>query len=492
LRERERARIEEIEAAEKAKMLKIEQQREKRALQREKEDGRERQEAAARSRAAREEEEREERRQSRVAKLKQNERDRMKARQETASSRGDRGASTGAGAGAVPIPFRGGSRSKDSPRDSVGELFSLSPPRNLPSAELNFTPAAGEGLGGKEDKEGMLLIPPMTLLGGRWKVIRELGRGAFAQVYLCRDNRDDSESGGYLAIKVAKSDPKATEEAHDEAGLLSMLQEHASFPEDCIVRLVGCGLLSGRVVIATEALHSNLAQELKRRRNANAGEATGLAVHDVRCIVRDIAQAIAFLHSLYYIHCDLKLDNVLFRMNPENQVGIPAGVRVKLIDFGSVRQWNPKRNNTAMVQTRSHRAPEVHLGYGWDPRIDVWSLGCIAAELFLGEYLLPSSSLQESCAVIGAVCGRFPLEMIPPHLNGYFEADGEPRELHDILSMQEAADPFYPAHLRERRRLEQIFPPKARTLATACSRMLAIDPRLRCSSEEALRLPFLS
>ena len=72
--------------------------------------------------------------------------------------------------------------------------------------------------------------------------------------------------------------------------------------------------------------------------------------------------------------------------------------RCKLIDFGSVRQWNPKRNNSAMVQTRSHRAPEVHLGYGWGPKIDVWSLGCVGVELFLGEAFLPAASLQESLA----------------------------------------------------------------------------------------------
>ena len=74
-------------------------------------------------------------------------------------------------------------------------------------------------------------------------------------------------------------------------------------------------------------------------------------------IVRDITTAVAFLHRLGYVHCDIKLDNCV--------VTAPQVARAKLIDFGSVRKLRGTRKHTAVVQTRSHRAPEVHLGSAW-------------------------------------------------------------------------------------------------------------------------------
>jgi serine/threonine protein kinase len=108
-----------------------------------------------------------------------------------------------------------------------------------------------------------------------------------------------------------------------------------------------------------------------------------------------------FLHKLGYVHCDIKLDNCVLTAPPSGR-----SAHAKLIDYGSVRKLRGARKNTAMVQTRSHRAPEVsppvvcmgfgwvssdcvspgevHLGSGWGMEIDVWSVGCIAVELYIG------------------------------------------------------------------------------------------------------------
>ena len=59
--------------------------------------------------------------------------------------------------------------------------------------------------------------------------------------------------------------------------------------------------------------------------------------------------------------------------------------RIQVIDFGSAT-WHDA-HHTSIVSTRHYRAPEVVLGIGWDTPCDVWSVGCILAELFLGAAL---------------------------------------------------------------------------------------------------------
>ncbi|WP_411025143.1 protein kinase domain-containing protein, partial [Salmonella sp. s54836] len=98
--------------------------------------------------------------------------------------------------------------------------------------------------------------------------------------------------------------------------------------------------------------------------------------------------AISLLHCLRLlyrekiIHCDLKPENIML-VDP---VRFP--LRVKVIDFGSALT---STHNTAhtYLQSRYYRAPEVILGLSFNESIDMWSLGCVASELYLGWPLYP-------------------------------------------------------------------------------------------------------
>ncbi|VEL37572.1 unnamed protein product [Protopolystoma xenopodis] len=74
------------------------------------------------------------------------------------------------------------------------------------------------------------------------------------------------------------------------------------------------------------------------------------------------------------IHCDLKPENVLLRR--------PGRSGIKVIDFGS-SCYTDQRTYT-YIQSRFYRAPEVILGGRYCTAIDMWSLGCILAELITG------------------------------------------------------------------------------------------------------------
>ena len=92
------------------------------------------------------------------------------------------------------------------------------------------------------------------------------------------------------------------------------------------------------------------------------------------CIFQ-VLEGLRDLHRDGYVHCDLKPENILIKSYKKCEV--------KIIDLGS--SCFRSDNLSLYVQSRSYRAPEVILGLPYDEKIDLWSLGCILAELCSGE-----------------------------------------------------------------------------------------------------------
>jgi dual specificity tyrosine-phosphorylation-regulated kinase 2/3/4 len=95
------------------------------------------------------------------------------------------------------------------------------------------------------------------------------------------------------------------------------------------------------------------------------------------------------------IHCDLKPENILLRQ-PDR-----SGIRV--IDYGSSCFVNQKVYT--YIQSRFYRAPEVILGMDYGLAIDMWSTGCILAELYTGRPLFPGENEQDQLACIMQLIG---------------------------------------------------------------------------------------
>lgn len=103
--------------------------------------------------------------------------------------------------------------------------------------------------------------------------------------------------------------------------------------------------------------------------------------------MRQCLEALEYLHELGIIHCDLKPENILIKSY--------SRCEIKVIDLGSSCFQND--NLSLYVQSRSYRAPEVILGLPYDQKIDLWSLGCILAELYSGDVC---SSSSVSCFIL--------------------------------------------------------------------------------------------
>lgn len=124
----------------------------------------------------------------------------------------------------------------------------------------------------------------------------------------------------------------------------------------------------------------------------------------MKCILVQLLRAVRHVHALGYVHRDIKMSNLLYRNG-----------NVKLGDFGLARPCSPGSGRySSRVVTLWFRAPELLLGsttYG--PALDMWSVGCVAAELLLGRPLFPAESELEATVLIARLLGpptpgRFP------------------------------------------------------------------------------------
>lgn len=119
---------------------------------------------------------------------------------------------------------------------------------------------------------------------------------------------------------------------------------------------------------------------------------------EVKSLMRQLLQAIEYLHNHNIMHRDLKTSNLLY-----SNKGL-----LKVCDLGLARKFlGSKRSYTPVVVTLWYRAPEVLLGCDqYTPAIDMWSVGCIFAELVLKEPLFKAQSEIEQIDVIFRTLGN--------------------------------------------------------------------------------------
>ena len=128
----------------------------------------------------------------------------------------------------------------------------------------------------------------------------------------------------------------------------------------------------------------------------------GLSTTLVRVFAQQLLNGLSLLNKARLIHCDLKPENILLK-NLESPV-------IKIIDFGSA--CDERQTVYTYIQSRFYRSPEVLLGLPYSSAIDMWSLGCIVVELFLGLPLFPGSSEYNQVSRITEMLGLAPTWML--------------------------------------------------------------------------------
>ena len=145
----------------------------------------------------------------------------------------------------------------------------------------------------------------------------------------------------------------------------------------------------------------------------------GFSLKLIRRFAKQLLSSLVLLKSKKVIHCDLKPENVL--------LAHPTRSEIKVIDFGSSCLENEKVYT--YIQSRFYRSPEVILGMTYGMPIDMWSLGCILAELLTGYPIFPGENEQEQLACIMEVFGPPEKHLIEKSTRKklFFDSLGKPR-----------------------------------------------------------------
>lgn len=284
-----------------------------------------------------------------------------------------------------------------------------------------------------------------------YSAARVIGNGSFGVVFQATVR----ETGETVAIKKVLQDKRYK---NRELQIMRML-DHTN-----IVKLKHCFYSSGE---KQDEVYLNLVLEyvpetVYRISRHYSKVTASIPSIFIKLYTYQMLRALAYLHSMGVTHRDLKPQNLL--LDPATQV-------MKLCDFGSAKALVKGEPNISYICSRYYRAPELIFGAtDYLPAIDVWSTGCVMAELMLGQPLFPGESGVDQLVEIIKVLGT-------------------PSKA-EILSMNQNYSEFRFPAIRPHP-WNKVF--KSRTTPDAIdlvSQMLSYNPAKRLKPMEGLSHPF--
>ncbi|XP_074874943.1 mitogen-activated protein kinase 7 [Buteo buteo] len=323
-------------------------------------------------------------------------------------------------------------------------------------------PGRGSGAGGGP----LALLKARALdvtfeVGDEYEVIETIGTGAYGVVSSAR-RRD---TGQQVAIKKI---PNAFDVVTNAKRTLRELKILKHFKHDNIIGIkdilkptVPYGEFRS-VYVVLDLMESDLHQIIH--------SAQPLTLEHVRYFLYQLLRGLKYIHSANVLHRDLKPSNLLVNENCELKIG----------DFGMARGLgadprHAKAFLTEYVATRWYRAPELLLSlHRYTRAIDMWSVGCIFAEMLGRRQLFPGRNYVHQLQLIMAVLGTPPATVMA--------AIGAERVRAYVQSLPpRPAVPW-----------ESLFGDAEPAALALLGRMLRFDPRERVGVAEALRHPFLA
>ncbi|KAJ5247182.1 hypothetical protein N7468_002165 [Penicillium chermesinum] len=176
-----------------------------------------------------------------------------------------------------------------------------------------------------------------------------------------------------------------------------------------------------------------------------------------------ILRGLKFIHSAGVIHRDLKPSNILINENCD----------LKICDFGLAREKDEQM--TGYVTTRYYRAPEVMLTWQrYTYAVDIWSVGCILAELLRGQVLFPGKDHVHQLTLIIELLGK------------------PPKEVMDTVYSKNALDFVEGLPDHKPKSLASVFKGADPQAVDLLEKMLVLDPAKRINTEDGLAHPYVA
>ena len=359
------------------------------------------------------------------------------------------------------------------------------------------------------------------VLCGRYKVAGYLGRGSFGVVVKAivldapAPSRSASSSGSesgeipelhsstdsirseflqpqkMVAIKMSRKGSSFLQQGKREVSILDRIHmfqaTQANQDLDLFVRALDSFFHEGHLCIVFELLADSLFDLVKYSWEVRP-DRPGLSLRMVRKMAHQLICALITLRNSKIIHCDLKPENIALAQ--------PNRPRLKILDFGSSCLLSDSPiNQFPYIQSRYYRAPEILLGTGYSCAIDMWSLGCIIAELYLGRPIFEGSNSITQLYCIIDVLGM-PTEAVlknAAHLTRYFQRVGSDSEGRSVLDPTVKTHQFTRTSIREliESKNEPNTPLHIRYFTDLVTRMLEWDPAQRITPLEAVNHNFI-
>lgn len=294
----------------------------------------------------------------------------------------------------------------------------------------------------------------------RYKVLEVIGKGSYGLV--CSAN--DMQTGEKVAIKKIHN---IFEHISDAARILREIKLLRLLRHPDIVEIKHIMLPPSKkdfkdIYVVFELMESDLHQVIKANDD--------LTREHYQFFLYQMLRALKYIHTANVYHRDLKPKNILANAN----------CKLKICDFGLARvAFNDAPTTifwTDYVATRWYRAPELCGSFysKYTPAIDIWSIGCIFAEVLIGKPLFPGKNVVHQLDLITDLLGTPSLDAISQVRN-----DKARKYLTCMRKKQPAS-------------FSQKFP-KADPLALQLlRRLLAFDPKDRPAAEEALADPYFN
>ncbi|KAK9963442.1 hypothetical protein ABG768_006627 [Culter alburnus] len=337
----------------------------------------------------------------------------------------------------------------------------------------------------EDDEEGHLIYHSGDMLRARYEIVCTLGEGAFGKVVECIDH---TKGGARIALKIIKNIERYRDAALSEVEVLEQINSLDCDRRYACVRMYDWFDHHGHVCIAFELLGLSTYDFLKEN------NFQPFSINHIRHMAYQIIRAVRFLHKNKLTHTDLKPENILF-VNSEYDIKYNSKMKrddrtlknpdVKVVDFGNATYEH--EHHTSVVSTRHYRAPEVILDLGWSHSCDVWSVGCILIEYYLGSTLFQTHDSKEHLAMMERVLGPLPTHMLQKtRKTRYVRHDKLDWDIHSSMGryVRKQCKPLRQYLVSSSSDHEQLF--------DLIERMLEYDVTKRITLDEAIKHPFFN
>jgi len=309
--------------------------------------------------------------------------------------------------------------------------------------------------GGRPGKHCYMLWRNLFEIDLKYTPIKPIGKGAYGVVCSAKN----SETGEKVAIKkISNAFDNATDARRTlrEIKLLRLLHHENIVMLKDVMKPPSLAEFND-VYLVYELMDTDLHQIVR--------SSQGLSDEHTQYFVYQILRGLKYVHTAKVLHRDLKPSNLLLNANCD----------LKICDFGLARTSSEKGFMTEYVVTRWYRAPELLLSCeDYTTGIDIWSVGCILAEILGRKPLFPGKDYIHQMRLIIQVLGS------PAEEDLMFIQSHKARSYIRTL-------PFSPPV-----RFDKSYP-KANPLAIdLLEKMLVFDPARRITVEQALEHPYLA